>query len=255
MSSTNEIRRSDVYPGPFSSNHKFPHRKMLVTFCSNNKNNTINAALDLLTIAGLKPDEKRLNEIYDNKLFYADYYILPFFRSKKGIESCLESLLFTDEVVLFENERKHLNQKFIDACFIFDIPIRFIRKDPVCNAYRFVSDDEIKLEKDTSRINELIEELAFEDYSRYPKMEIDVDYASTAFWINGANLQSNVPYVVIPQLLYRRIYEWADAYWTFSTFNYDDDFVDKYEEESKWIYNELKARLGQNVKLSLSENF
>ena len=45
---------------------------MLVTFCSKNKNNTIDAALDLLTIDGIKPDKKRLNEIYDNKLFYDD---------------------------------------------------------------------------------------------------------------------------------------------------------------------------------------
>lgn len=72
MGSTYESRRSDVYPGQFSSNHKCPHRKMLVTFCSKNKNNTIDAALDLLTIDGIKPDKKRLNEIYDNKLFYDD---------------------------------------------------------------------------------------------------------------------------------------------------------------------------------------
>lgn len=42
------------YPGPFSNRHKYKYRKMLVTFCSGNKINTINAAKDQLFLAGIK---------------------------------------------------------------------------------------------------------------------------------------------------------------------------------------------------------
>lgn len=248
-------RKTDFYPGPFSNRHKYKYRKMLVTFCSGNKINTINAAQDQLFLAGIKADEPFLNEIFDNKLFLRDYYILPIFMPKKGIRSYLEALLCIDEVVLFENEKKFINKIFLDACFIFNIPIKFISKDPICNAYRIVEHNEIKIEKDVSRINELVQDLANQDYSWYPKIEIDVDYGSSAFWIKGANLTSNVPYVGIPQLLYRRIYEWAKAYWCFIEEQCDDTFIDNYYKESEWIFNELKSRIGEHVKITLSENF
>ena len=254
MSSKFDDSHTSFYPGPFSSIHKYHHRKMLVTFSSYNKENTIKAALSLLEQADIKADESLLNEIYDNKLFYKYYYILPFFRPKKSIKAYLESFLFTDEIILFENERELFNQNFIDACGIFDIPIRFIKKETDSDTYSFISNEELIIKSDPSRINELVLKLAKEDYSRYPRLEIDIEHACTPFWKDGVNIRKYVPYVGLPQLLYRRIYEWGYEYLNFA-FEYKSDFPYKYFEESKWIFNELKSRIGQYVKITLSNSF